>query len=192
MKTHKTPFAFLAIALFAVTVAVGQAAPSWAANNEAVGAEIRAIVEGGQVTIGTDDEDERLIQVFVYYESRSFKPIWVRDNGPKSKGKRLLAVLQNAEAHGLVASDYRVKEIGEMITSTEPRTLAELDLLMSRAMIDYGRDLKAGRIEPSKFNRELNIYPQSLGAVTLLDGAEAADDIEPYLDTLAPQSPRYA
>ncbi|MGI9413103.1 MAG: L,D-transpeptidase family protein, partial [Hyphomicrobiales bacterium] len=136
--------------------------------------------------------DERLIQVFVYYESRSFKPIWVRDNGPKTKGKRLLNVLRNAEVHGLVASDYRVKEIEEMITSTDPRTLAELDLLLSRAMIDYGRDLKAGRIEPSKFNRELNIHPQSLGAVTLLDGAEAADDIEPYLDTLAPQSPRYA
>ena len=107
--------------------------------------------KAARVTIGTDDEDERLIQVFVYYESRSFKPIWVRDNGPKSKGKNLLAILRKAGEHGLVASDYRVKEIGEMITKTDPRTLAELDLLMSRAMIDFGRDIKAGRIEPSKF-----------------------------------------
>ena len=191
MKICKTSFPLVATALVLIAVALAQATPSWAANNEAVGAEIRAIVEGGQVTIGTDDEDERLIQVFVYYEGRSFKPIWVRDNGPKSKGKRLLAYLQNAEEHGLVASDYRVKEISEMIAKTDPRTLAELDLLMSRAMIDFGRDIKAGRIEPSKFNRELNIYPRSLGATTLLDGAEAADDIEPYLNGLAPQSPRY-
>ena len=161
------------------------------AKNKLVGAEIRAIIEGGQETAGTDDEDERLIQVMIYYESRSFKPIWVRDNGPKTKGKRLLAYLQNADQHGLVASDYRVNEITEMIEKTDHRTLAELDLLMSRAMIDFGRDLNSGRVDPAKFNREITIYPQRLGATTLLDGAEAADDIEPYLESLAPQTPRY-
>lgn len=162
-----------------------------AGNNENVGVEIRAIIEGGQETAGNDDDDERLIQVMIYYESRSFKPIWVRDNGPKTKGKRLLVVLQNAEEHGLVASDYRVNEIAEMIEKTDYRSLAELDILMSRAMIDFGRDLHAGRVDPAKFNREITIYPQRLGATTLLDGAEAADDIEPYIASLAPQTPRY-
>jgi len=180
------------VTVFLFVLALGQSTTAWAGNNEAVGAELRAIVEGGQETLGTDGEDERLIQVLVYYESRDFKPIWVRDNGPKSKGKGLLKILQNADEHGLVASDYHVGTIAEMIEQRDPRTLAELDLLMSRAMIDYGRDLNTGRVDPSKFNRELNIYPQSLGAVTLLDGAEAADNIAPYLDGLAPKSPRYA
>ena len=166
--------------------------PAFAANNKLVGAEVRAIIEGGQQTVGNDDEDERLIQVMVYYESRSFKPIWVRDNGPKSKGKNLLKILQDAESHGLVASDYRVNDIAERINKTDHATLAELDILMSRAMIDFGRDLHGGRVDPAKFNREITIYPQRLGAVVLLDGAEAADDIGPYLDSLAPQSPRYA
>ena len=164
----------------------------FAAKNKLVGAEIQAIIEGGQETAGNDDEDERLIQVMIYYESRSFKPIWVRDNGPKTKGKRLLLYLQNAEEHGLVASDYRVNEINELIEKTDHRSLAELDLLISRAMIDFGRDLNSGRVDPAKFNREITIYPQRLGATTLLDGAEAADDIEPYLESLAPKSPRYA
>jgi murein L,D-transpeptidase YcbB/YkuD len=168
-----------------------QSTTGQAAKNKLVGAEIRAIIEGGQETAGNDDEDERLIQVMIYYESRSFKPIWVRDNGPKTKGKRLLIVLQNAEAHGLVASDYRVNEISALIDMTDHRSLAELDLLMSRAMIDFGRDLNSGRVDPAKFNREITIYPQRLGATTLLDGAEAADDIEPYVESLAPQTPRY-
>ncbi len=173
-------------------LALAQATTDATAKNKLVGAEIRAIIEGGQETAGNDDEDERLIQVMIYYESRSFKPIWVRDNGPKTKGKRLLLFLQNAEAHGLVASDYRVNEITELIEKTDHRSLAELDLLMSRAMIDFGRDLNSGRVDPAKFNREITIYPQRLGATTLLDGSEAADNIEPYLESLAPESPRYA
>ena len=47
MKICKTSFSLVA-ALFVIAVALSQAAPSWAANNEAVGAEIRAIVEGGE------------------------------------------------------------------------------------------------------------------------------------------------
>ena len=178
-------FGALAVLLF---VASPQAL---ATNNKLVGAEIRQIVESGQETVGNDDDDERLIQVMAYYESRSFKPIWVRDNGPKTKGKRLLGILQRAEEHGLVASDYRVSDIADRIDKTDHATLAELDILLSRAMIDFGRDINAGRVDPAKFNREITIYPQRLGATTLLDGAEAADDIGPYLDTLQPQTPRY-
>lgn len=162
-----------------------------AARNEAVGAALGEIIASGQTSIGSDGDDERMIQVLVYYESRSFKPIWVRDNGPKSKGRRLLEQLQAADDLGLAPSDYWVDEIAERMGSTDPQVLAELDLLMSRAFIDFGRDLSAGRVEPSEFNRELHIYPQSLGAATMLNGAEAADDIEPYIASLSPQTPRY-
>ena len=192
MINLRTVSRFTAFAFCLFLVIAAQTTPTLAGNNEAVGLEIQAIVEEGQETVGTDDDDERLIQVMIYYESRSFKPIWVRDNGPKGKGKGLLKYLKNAEAHALVDSDYRVAEIEALFDKRDPRSLAELDLLMSRAMIDFGRDLNAGRIDPSKFNREIQIYPQALGAVTLLDGAEAADNIEPYIDALAPQSPRYA
>jgi murein L,D-transpeptidase YcbB/YkuD len=172
-------------------IALAVAGPVRAAGNEAVGAALADIIHSGQTSMGADDDDERMIQVFVYYESRSFKPIWVRDNGPKSKGRRLLERLRSAEEEGLVPADYWADEIAERIDSKEPRVLAELDLLMSRAFIDFGRDISAGRVEPSEFNRELHIYPQSLGAATMLDGAEAADDIEPYMASLAPQTPRY-
>ncbi len=180
-----------ALALTFVAMAL-QIQHASAANNEAVGAAMRAMIEGGQSTIGTDDEDGRLIDVFIYYENRSFKPIWVRDTGPKTKGKKLLEFIGRAPEHGLVSSDYWQDEINSRIGASDPKVLAELDLLMSRAFIDLAQDLNAGRVEPSSFNRELHIYPQSLGAATLLNGAEAADDIIPYMESLAPQSARYA
>ena len=181
----------LLVVIFCVT-SLSAHYPAQSASNEAVGAALREIVTSGRATIGTDDDDERLIQVFVYYENRNFKPIWVRDNGPKHKGRVLLQQIQAAGNHGLVPSDYWVDEIAERIVSTDPVVLAELDLLMSRAFIDFGRDVNAGRVEPSELNRELHIYPQRLGAATMLNGAEAADDLEPYIDEIAPQTPRYA
>ncbi len=192
MKTIRTVSNLCFLFLLVTFVTVSTARVTLAASNEAVGAALQDIVTGGHSTVGTDGDDERLIDVLVYYESRNFKPIWVRDNGPKHKGKVLLEHLQAAEEHGLVATDYWVDEIAERINSLDPQVLAEADLLMTRAFIDFGRDINAGRVEPSSFNRELHIYPQSLGAATILDGAEAADNLGPYIETLMPSTPRYA
>ncbi len=162
------------------------------AQNDVVADELRTIITTGISTPGADDDDERLIQIFTFYEERSYKPLWFRDTGPKTKGIIFLRVLKNSVADGLDPKNYRVEEIESRIASKEPRKLAEAEILMARAMIDYGRDLSAGRVEPRKADKELYIYPKGPGAVTLLDGAELAEDIEPYLASLAPKTDNYA
>ncbi len=162
------------------------------AQNDVVADELRTIITTGIATPGADDEDERLIQIFTFYEERSFKPLWFRDTGPKTKGIIFLRVLKNSVADGLNPDNYRVEEIESRIASKDPRQLAEAEILLARAMIDYGRDLSAGRVEPREADKELYIYPKGPGAVTLLDGAELAEDIEPYLASLAPKTDNYA
>jgi murein L,D-transpeptidase YcbB/YkuD len=157
-----------------------------------VAQEIAQIVRDGQVPFGNDIDEERLFQVYAYYHLRSFTPIWVRDDGPKTKGRELLAVLRNANADGLDPNDYYVRQLGELIEQSDVRSLARLDLLLTRAFMDYGRDLSAGRVAPDSVDKEIHLNPAPVDAGKLIHGAEGADNIGPYAVSLAPQTDEYA
>jgi len=165
--------------------------PLHAANNQSVGETIEQFVTSGHVNLGKDIEEQRLFQVFTFYQDRNFKPVWTRDTGVKGKGKALLRALQNAHEHGLDPAFYNTGEIAERIKSINPEVLAELDILMSLAFSSFATDLAKGRLEPTKVNNGVHIETFSPGTVTLIDGAEEADNLGPYLDRLASSAPRY-
>jgi murein L,D-transpeptidase YcbB/YkuD len=165
---------------------------AFAAGNENVGKQIEQIILNGESNIGSLEDDDRLIQVFTYYADRSFKPIWVRDDGLKGKGKVLLDFLQNIENHGLREFKYRVDAIRDLVGDPHPRALAELEMLLTSAFIDLARDLTRGRVDPTEVAKGNDIdLPREYGSAYLLDGAEQADELGPYLDSLMPQDPRY-
>ena len=178
-----------------VIVGLGLAAhavpPAAAQQPKLVAKEIARIVRDGQVPFGTDLEDERLFQVYAYYHLRSFTPIWVRDSGPKTKGRELFMVLRNAAADGLRPGDYHVDRIAELIDQTDIHSLARLELLLTRGFLDYGRDLSAGRVAPESVDDEIHMNPVAIDAGELIHGAEEADNIGPYVATLMPQTDEY-
>lgn len=180
--------------LFATTAlcAVLFSAPTMAANNVSVGDTIQQFVTSGAINLDKSIESERLFQIFTFYEDRNFKPVWTRDSGVKSKGKALLKALQNAYQDGLDPAFYETGDIADRINSKNPEELAELDILMSLAFASYAIDLSKGRLDPAKVNRANDLKTFSPGAVTLIDGAEHASDLQPYIDSLASKSPRYA
>ena len=162
-----------------------------AAGNETVGKTIESIIINGESNIGSLDDDDRLIQVFTYYSDRSFKPIWVRDNGMKTKGRMLLEFLGNIENHGLREFKYRLADIRALVGDPHPRALAELEMLLTSAFIDLARDLTRGRVSPKDVTRDNDIKVRELGAAYLLDGAEKAENLLPYIQTLMPEDKRY-
>jgi murein L,D-transpeptidase YcbB/YkuD len=165
--------------------------PARAAGNEIVGKTIETIIINGESNIGSLDDDDRLIQVFTYYSDRSFKPIWVRDDGMKAKGKVLLAFLGDIENHGLREFKYRLDDIRALVGDTHPRALAELEMLLTSAFIDLARDLTRGRVSPKQVTKQNDISVRELGAAYLLDGAEKAEELGPYIEKLMPQDARY-
>ena len=88
-------------AVFAVT-------PSHAGNNESTGQAIEEFITSGRAELGRTTDDDRLFAIFTFYEGRNFKPIWTRDNGPKTKGRKLLEALKAADEHGLNPDDYNL------------------------------------------------------------------------------------
>jgi murein L,D-transpeptidase YcbB/YkuD len=166
--------------------------PSWAAENERVAAELKTIIDNGEPAIANEDNDERIVEIYLFYASdRDYKPLWVRDNGPKSKAKEVLEVFKSAAEMGLNPANYHVKELETRMGATDPRGLAELELIFTRAFIDFGRDISRGRITPQMAGSENAIISKELGALTLIDGAEAADSIAKYVAGLEPQTDAY-
>src|SRR5690348_7744014 len=86
--------------------------PSFAADNEQVAAELHKIIDSGEPVLGNQQTDDRIVEIYVFYAAdRNYKPLWVRDNGPKSKAKDVLDVFRNAGKMGLNPNNYRVAEI---------------------------------------------------------------------------------
>ena len=163
-----------------------------AADNEKVAAELRTIIDNGEPAIGNEDNDGRIVEVYVFYAAdRDFKPLWVRDSGPKAKSREVLAVFKAAGEMGLNPGNYRIAEIEKRLQAKTPRELAELELLVSRAFIDFGRDINRGRILPSSATSENAIVAKEIGALTLIDGAEAADSIAGFVETIEPATRDY-
>ena len=178
---------FVLVILVLLTAITSLRAPAHATGNETVGKTIESIIINGESNIGSLDDDDRLIQVFTYYSDRSFKPIWVRDDGLKSKGRVLLDFLGQIENHGLREFKYRLADIGALIGDPHPRALAELEMLLTSAFIDLARDLTRGRVSPTEVSQQNNITVRELGAAYLLDGAEKAEELQPYINSLMPQ-----
>ena len=167
------------------------ALPLHAANNESVGDNIKEFIASGRTTLGSQSDDERLFQIFTFYQDRSFKPIWTRDTGVKAKARVLLQVVKNAGDHGLDPANYAIADIEERIDSDNPEILAELDLLLSSVFVDFAQDLSTGRVVPSQLSGDIHLRPTGPGPLSVIDGAETAEDLGPYIDSLAPKSPRY-
>lgn len=181
------------LAVFACAFVLAWTMPNaLAAGNEQVAAELRAIIDNGEPAIGNEDNDERVVEVYVFYASdRDYKPMWVRDTGPKSKAREVLEVFRAAGEMGLNPGNYRVAEIEKRLNASSPRELAELELLLSRAFIDFGRDINRGRILPTTASSENAIVAREIGPLTLIDGAEAADSIAAFVATLEPPTGDY-
>jgi L,D-transpeptidase YcbB len=186
-----TALRLCAVATMLLGLVFGGSEGAQALGNEKVAHEIEAIIKNGESNIGSERDDQRLVQVYTFYFDRDFKPVWTRDGGAKSKARELLAIMKRAEEEGLDPAWYRVREIDDLIDETDPRGLAELDMLVTRAFIDYARDLQKGRVSPSEVDSENATAPLEIGAATLLDGAEQTESIAQYVQTLQPGSDRY-
>ena len=100
--------------------------------------------------------------------------------------------LRGSGEHGLVPARYSVEDIAERIDASNPEVLAELDLLLSDVFADFARDLSKGQVNPRSINRDLAIRSRGPGPLYLLDGAEQAEDLLPYVESaIKPQTPRY-
>ena len=181
---------YLLVAVFTV-LAIHAGALAQTNPPKLVAQELRSIVERGETVSATADREDRFLPVYLFYEDRNYTPIWVRDSGPKAKARDFLSAIRSAAEDGLSPDNYQLAAIEQRMGATEPRVLAELELFLTRALLDYGRDRVSGQVRPEKVSRNVHYDPIEPSDIALLDAVERADDVPPVLAALGPASPNY-
>ncbi len=153
---------------------------------------IQARIDTGEGGGLGDDDDERMLRVHDFYRERNFEPIWTAEGGANDKARMLTKLLNAAGAEALHPNTYRADVLNDLISASDGETLSGLELILSKALIDYGRDLGSGTVVPNRVNKDVYVFPKGPTPEGLLARAASTDDIAGMVDSLKPQTPNYA
>jgi murein L,D-transpeptidase YcbB/YkuD len=181
----------LRIVVSVLALFLAMARPVAALENEAVGAAIGHLFTAGQADTGSAGANSAIAEIRDFYAARGFKPVWVRDAGPKAKAKALLAELKISAAHGLSPKFYRTAEIEALMGSGDPMQLARLDMLLTGAFSEYAADLANGRVT-SRVEPSLNaVEPVAIAVTGFVAKAEQSGNLRELAGGLLAADERY-
>lgn len=137
---------------------------------------------------------ERLRRVYL---DRDYRPLWI--DGSKLQGQAidLIEALCHAERDGLRAADYDLgglqAELARLRESKKPNpaALAALDLRLTRAFLDYGGDLLAGRLDPQAVDNGWYIKARRAAIDSTLRSALSKDDFDAMVSPLRLRQKEY-
>ncbi|MCG8408867.1 MAG: L,D-transpeptidase family protein, partial [Phycisphaerales bacterium] len=100
--------------------------------------------------------------------------------------------LRGSGDDALHPADYQPELLADMAnTATTLQELADVEINLSKVFVDYATHLAAGRVEPNKFNREINLFPGAPDPVDILTGIADTEEFTDYILALAPNTPNY-
>ena len=156
-----------------------------------VAEQLQLRLDAADAEASAGDPDVDLGAVRDFYLGRAFRPLWIDEDGATLAARIFAARLAASESDGLYPVDYDAGFFAENLEATGPAERADLEFKLSRALLAYGRDLSAGRVDPARVDSELHIRPSAVPAEELFAAAEGVD-FAAYLSALAPQSVNYA
>ena len=129
--------------------------------------------------------------VAAFYLERDYDAIWTEADDA-ARRNALLAVLTRAPDHGLPASRYDAAQLTDALRNARSeRDRARAEVAMTRAFLDYARDVQTGVLVPSRIDpgilREVPVRDRRAQIEDFLAADPAA-----YLRQLPPKSVEYA
>nr|WP_237212521.1 L,D-transpeptidase family protein [Ruegeria lacuscaerulensis] len=127
-----------------------------------------------------------------YYRSNGFSPIWVgKTPEHAARRARLINALSTTHMHGLPEGSQSVQTLlDQMQDARTTRDLGSVEINLSRAFVEYARNLQSGALRPSDIDEGLVRKVERAPAKVHLQGVVSAKN-GTYFDQLAPQSTQY-
>ncbi|HSF63217.1 MAG TPA: L,D-transpeptidase family protein [Paracoccaceae bacterium] len=134
--------------------------------------------------------DDAVIAAF--YQDRAYAPFWT-DAAAADRRAALLSALAGAAAHGLPVARYDADAlIAAFGAARTEGDRGRLEVVMTRAFLDYARDVQTGALEPGKVDagikREVPVRDRAANLAIFAAAAEPAA----FLADLPPASQEYA
>jgi murein L,D-transpeptidase YcbB/YkuD len=135
-----------------------------------------------------DRKDERTAAE-AFYKERNYAPLWSAGSAATERTKAAIARLKAADQDGLSAADYPTPDFAAAATS--PDALAEADLKLTAAALDYARHAQGGRMHPSRVSADIAYPEHNPEPADVLSNLATAKDIAAALDSYNPQHKGY-
>lgn len=140
-------------------------------------------------SVATAASDDRAIGDF--YRESNYAPVWTGE-GQEARRSALLAALAGAGAHGLPTKRYDPNVL--IAAARDARTEGDrgrLDVMMTRALLDYAHDVQTGALTPGAvinlIKREVPLRDRRANLEAFLSGEPIA-----FLKSLPPRTQAYA
>ena len=154
---------------------------------------IEQIHQTKQLVIG----DEAISATYVipeFYDRRGYTLAWQRETNMDD----LIEMIEASRDEGLIPDDYHLEPLQKMLHDHRngglpPCERADLDILLTDALLRLGYHYAFGKIDPRKLDSNWNLKREISGKdpVELMRAAIDADSLAPFLQDLAPSSPLY-
>ena len=127
-----------------------------------------------------------------FYTAHGGEPVWVEPNSrSQDRAESILEVLEDSWTQGLNPENYRVVRLRELLDDPLQMNGYELELLLSDAMVRYGRDLTGMRVDPRSIGQKSSYWRQPLRGQEILDYVSSQSRVDAALHQLEPQSAVY-
>jgi len=136
------------------------------------------------------DEKGALVE---YYSAPNQKLLWVDASGLTDRGKAAIAEIQKADDYGLRASDYALPDMTGFNASAPNATeqLADAELKISHAVLDYAYDARGGRITPQRLSKNLDPTLALPNPLEVIESISFRSDPAAYLRSFQPDQPQF-
>jgi L,D-transpeptidase YcbB len=152
---------------------------------------VRIAIQGlAKKSTGDKTQKDALIE---YYAMPDRTLLWVDDNGLNERAKLVMAEIGKADDYGLRASDYPLPDLASFKAS-DPKAkdwLADSELKLSYAVLDYAKDASGGRIEPLRVSKNLDPTLALPDPSEVLDSIAIRSDPAAYLRSFQPDQPQF-
>ncbi|MBC8020369.1 MAG: L,D-transpeptidase family protein [Methyloceanibacter sp.] len=128
-----------------------------------------------------------------YYGVPDRNLLWVDENGLTERAKLVMAEIAKADDYGLRASDYPLPDTAAFSPS-DPKAkdwLAESEMKVSSAVVDYAKDARGGRLEPLRLSKNLDPKLALPNPSEVLESIAIRSDPAAYLRSFQPDQPQF-
>jgi murein L,D-transpeptidase YcbB/YkuD len=138
--------------------------------------------------------------VLQFYTRRLFWPAWSNDSGLLPQAESLLKALREAEDDGLRPQDYHLTRLERVLTelrqqqssTVPPAVWADVDLLLTDALLTYGSHLLYGRATPRTSEVMFDTSQEKIDLIGVLQEGMQTHHVADALHSLLPRHPDYA
>lgn len=129
--------------------------------------------------------------VMTFYEDRLYEPVWLKGDRFSSDAKSVISLFEDSWMHGLNPDHYAVSELQEARNAKKLELPLYYDVLLSAAVVRYGRDLTSMRVPASEIEQESKFWRKPIGSDFILGAVSSSRNARKTLESFAPQSRIY-